>query len=57
MDKMLVSRKEASEMLSISVKTLDVLRRKRIPCVYIGCRVYFRPEDLKTFVDKEIGKC
>lgn len=57
MDKMLISRKEAAEMLSISVKTLDVLRRKRIPCVYIGCRVYFRPEDLKTFVDKEIEKC
>ena len=57
MDKMLVSRKEASDMLSISVKTLDVLRRKRIPCVYIGCRVYFRAEDLKTFVDKEIEKC
>lgn len=57
MDKMLVSRKEAADILSISVKTLDVLHRRRIPCVYIGCRVYFQPEDLKTFVDKEIEKC
>lgn len=57
MEKLLVTRKEAADMLSISIDTLDVLRRSRIPCVYIGCRVYFRPEDLKAFVDKEIKKC
>lgn len=34
MDKMLVSRKEAADILSISVKTLDVLRGRKIPCVY-----------------------
>lgn len=57
MEKLLVTRKEAADLLSISVDMLDKLRRSKIPYFCIGSRVYFRPIDLQTFVDKEIEKC
>lgn len=57
MEKLLVTRKEAADALSISVDMLDKLRRSKIPYFYIGSRVYFRPIDLQTFVDKEIEEC
>lgn len=41
MEKLLITRKEAAELLSISVDTLDVLRNKNmIRAVTIGTRVY-----------------
>jgi len=54
MDKLLITRKEAAEALSISVDTLDELRSAgKIAAVTIGARVYFSPEELRAFVTKE----
>lgn len=54
MEKLLLTRKEAAEVLSISVDTLDVLRYdKKIKCVNIGARVYFSPDELRAFITKE----
>lgn len=44
MEKLLLTRHEAAQVLNISVDTLDVLRNDgKIRCVRIGARVYFRP--------------
>ena len=54
MDKLLLTRKEAAEALSISVDTLDELRTdKRIRAVTIGARVYYSPDELRSFITKE----
>lgn len=54
MDKLLITRKEAAEALSISVDTLDELRAAgKIKAVLIGARVYFSPAELEAFVRKE----
>jgi len=54
MDKLLLTRKEAAEALSISVDTLDDIRNAgKIKAVYIGARVYFSPDALRAFVTKE----
>ena len=54
MEKLLIPRKEAAQLLSISVDTLDELRQAgRIKCVTIGARVYYSPEELRAFVTKE----
>lgn len=54
MEKLLITRKEAAELLSISVDTLDVLRNKNmIRAVTIGARVYFSPDELRRFTKKE----
>lgn len=54
MEKLLITRKEAAELLSISVDTLDVLRNKNmIRAVTIGARVYFPPDELRSFTKKE----
>ena len=54
MDKLLLTRKEAAEALSISVDTLDDIRNAgKIKAVYIGVRVYFSPDTLRAFVTKE----
>lgn len=54
MEKLLITRKEAAELLSISVDTLDVLRNKNmIRAVTIGTRVYFSPDELRSFTKKE----
>lgn len=54
MDKLLLTRKEAAQVLSISVDTLDEQRSAgKIKAVYIGARVYFSPDALRTFVTKE----
>lgn len=54
MEKLLVTRKEAAELLSISVDTLDHLRNaKSIRSVKIGARVYFSPDELRSFTTKE----
>lgn len=54
MEKLLITRKEAAELLSISVDTLDHLRHaNRIRSVKIGARVYFSPDELRSFTKKE----
>lgn len=56
MEKLLVSRKEAAFLLSISVDKLDDLRRQqKLRCIYIGVRCYYSMDELKAFVLK-IGK-
>ena len=58
MEKLLLTRKEAAEALSISVDTLDELRAdEKIRSVNIGVRVYFSPDELKAFVTKEWQLC
>ena len=47
MDKLLLTRKEAAETLSISEDTLDRLRSAgKVKSVNIGSRVYFTPDSL-----------
>lgn len=54
MEKLLLPRKEAAQMLSISEDTLDRLRSGgHIKAVQIGVRIYFTPEELKAFITKE----
>lgn len=53
MEKLLVTRKEAARMLSISVDKLDELRNNRkLRCIYIGVRCYYSTDELKAFVHK-----
>ena len=53
MEKLLITRKEAAEALSISVDTLDELRNKgKIRCIYIGARVYYSPDELYSFITR-----
>lgn len=54
MEKLLLTRYEAARLLSISVDTLDVLRYAgKLKEINIGARVYFTPEELKSFITKE----
>ena len=54
MEKLLLTRKEAAQALNISVDTLDELRNSgEIRAVNIGARVYYSPDELKSFVTKE----
>lgn len=58
MEKLLLTRKEAAEVLNISVDTLDSLRNmKKIRCVNIGVRVYYSPDELRAFVTKDGHLC
>jgi excisionase family DNA binding protein len=58
MEKLLIPRIEAAKYLSISVDTLDWLRRaKKLRAVTIGARVYYSPEELQAFVKKEGSLC
>lgn len=58
MEKLLFTRKEAADVLNISVDTLDRLRRgKKIRAVNIGARVYYSPDELKAFITKEGPLC
>ena len=58
MEKLLLTRKEAADALNISVDTLDVLRSDgKIRSVNIGVRVYFSPDELKSFITKEGALC
>ena len=58
LEKILITRKEAAQALSISVDTLDQLRQAgKIRCATIGARVYFSPEELTAFVKKEGAMC
>ena len=54
MEQLLIPRKEAAKMLSISVDTLDWLRQEeKIRAITIGSRVYYSPEELRAFLMKE----
>lgn len=54
MEKLLIPRKEAAALLSVSVDTLDWLRSSgKIKAVVIGARVYYSPEELRAFVMKD----
>ena len=58
MEKLLLTRHEAAQVLNISVDTLDVLRNDgKIRCVRVGARVYFSPDELKAFLTKEGDLC
>ena len=59
MEKLLLTRQEAADALNIGLRTLDEIREKgKIRCVKIGVRVYFTPEELKSFITKEtVKKC
>ena len=58
MDKLLIPRVKAAELLSISVDILDRLRSaKRIRAITIGSRVYYSPEELQALVKKEGSLC
>lgn len=51
MNKLLITRKEAAEALSISVDTLDEFGAAgKLKAVLIGVRVYFSPAELEAFV-------
>jgi len=53
MDKLLVTRKDAARMLSISVDKLDDLeRQKEIRSINIGVRTYYSIDELRAFVHK-----
>ena len=55
MEKVLYTRKEAAEMLSISVDTLDRIKNcGKIKSVHIGSRVYYTPEAINNFVARMI---
>ena len=54
MEKLLIPRKEAAKVLSISEDMLDELRAEgKIKAVKIGARVYYSPEELRAFVTKD----
>lgn len=58
MEKLLLTRKEAAAALNISVDTLDALRcDEKIRFVRIGSRVYFTPDELRSFITKEDVRC
>lgn len=58
MEKLLLTRHEAAQVLNISVDKLDVLRNHgKIRCVRIGARGYFSPDELKAFITKEEDLC
>lgn len=51
--KMLLTRNDAAQVMSISVDTLDFLPINRIK---IGARVYYRPEALREYIAKKEEK-
>lgn len=56
MEKLLLTRSEAAQALSISVDTLDELRRSK-KIKYIGSLVYVALDELKAFIAKEGALC
>ena len=58
MEQLLITRKEAARLLSISVDTLDEMRtRGDIKAITIGSRVYYSPKELRAFITKEGALC
>lgn len=57
MEKLIITRREAAEALSISVDTLDGLRANgHIKGFRIGARVYYTREEMDAFVKKAVKK-
>lgn len=58
LEKLLIPRLEAAQMLSISTKMIDRLANAgKIKKVMIGSQVYYSPEELKAFITKEGPLC
>ena len=58
MEKLLLTRIEAAQALSISVDTLDELRRsKKIKYININSRVYVALAELEAFITKDGALC
>lgn len=54
MDKLLITRYEAAEALSVSVDTLDEIRKSgKLKAVQIGARIYYSPDELRAYITKE----
>ncbi len=54
MENLLLTNAEAAKALRISVDTLTELRDAgKIRCIRIGARVYYSPDELRSFVTKE----
>lgn len=54
MENLLLTNAEAAKALRISVDTLTELRDAgKIRCIRIGVRVYYSPDELRSFVTKE----
>lgn len=55
MDKLLYTRKEAAEVLSISEDTLDRIRSAgKVKALNIGARVYYTPDALCELIVKAL---
>lgn len=58
MEKLLFTRSEAAQALSISVDTLNALRSLHmIKTINIGSLVYIAVDELKAFITKEGALC
>lgn len=54
MEKLLINRKEAAALLSISVQSIDKLvRRGMLRCVRVGKRLLIPPEALQEFTKRK----
>jgi excisionase family DNA binding protein len=54
MEKLLVNRREAAALLSVSVQSIDKLvRRGRLRCVRVGKRLLIPPEALQEFTKRK----
>lgn len=54
METLLLTRKQAADVLNISTDTLDRIKNNGdIECLYIGSRVYYSPDVLKAFVSQK----
>lgn len=52
----LLTRDEAVESLGMSLPHFKRHVQPHMPCVYIGRRRYYRPADIKRWVDREISR-
>jgi excisionase family DNA binding protein len=54
MEKLLVTRKEAASLLSVSVQSIDKLvHRGKLRCVRVGKRLLIPPEALQEFTSEK----
>lgn len=58
MEQISLTRKEAADALRISVDKLDELRAAgKIKGYNIGVRVYYRPCEIKEFIERLVRSC
>lgn len=56
MQEKLLKRSEVAEMLSISLRSVDRLRKRGLlPCVKVLTSIRFREEDVKRLIDPRQG--